>query len=217
MRQVLSGTRRKERKTNMSKDGFVLGAGQSHELEMAMNRPENGVWTPKLVYELCQGDRLGKVREVILGFAEIKPIEHLIDCDADPFVPNGWSVQEHRKGGLFRWDPNRVELYLSERQRRGEVRGDELRKELSGRRVLNANVLDFLLKNKQLIPKKWKKRSIFFWGTIYIDSKRYIVVRSLWYGDLCGKYDWHSGCLELPCVWNSLRPAVLEASVSAAA
>ena len=36
---------------------------------------------------------------------------------------------------------------------------------------LNANVLDYLLEHPELIPKKWKKYRIVFWGTIYRFNK----------------------------------------------
>ena len=30
--------------------------------------------------------------------------EHLINCDADPYLRAGWKVEEHQKGGQFVWD-----------------------------------------------------------------------------------------------------------------
>lgn len=43
--------------------------------------------------------------------------EHIIDCDADPYVPFGWSVLEHRRSGTFAWDPSAVELFVAKKQR----------------------------------------------------------------------------------------------------
>jgi hypothetical protein len=112
-----------------------------------------------------------------MGLSEIKPILHTIDCNADPFVPHGREVEEHRNGGILTWDPTKVSLYPSKSQEGDEyIGGYKLRKELASQPVLNANVLDYLLKNPHLIPEDWKKdehgnmRFIFFWGTIYRNS-----------------------------------------------
>jgi hypothetical protein len=37
----------------------------------------------------------------------------------------------------------------------------------NGRRFLNASVLDYLMKNQELIPEEWKDKKVFFWGTLY--------------------------------------------------
>lgn len=96
---------------------------------------------------------------------------HIIDCDIDPFVPKGWEVEEHHKTGrLLELDVSKIQLYLSEEQRKGEViKGNELRKKLTeaDRLVLNACVLDYLLIHQELIPDDWKEKRIFFFGTIY--------------------------------------------------
>lgn len=97
-------------------------------------------------------------------------VKNIIDCDADPYVPadrREYIVEEHQKGGQFEWDPAQVELYLSDAQKDGRIEGNKLRKELEGKPVLNANVLDYLLKNSHLIPEEWKDKYVFFWGTIY--------------------------------------------------
>ena len=39
-----------------------------------------------------------------------------IDLDADPHVPAGWSVAEHRKGGQWNFDPKQVELWYAQKQ-----------------------------------------------------------------------------------------------------
>lgn len=97
--------------------------------------------------------------------------EHLIDSDADPFIPEGFSLHEHKKGGIWKWNPF-IFLYLSEDQQRGiyVVGYDLYDKELAAKGVLNANILDYLLKHQELIPENWKSHVIYFWGTIYRDS-----------------------------------------------
>lgn len=93
-------------------------------------------------------------------------IEHVIDCDAPPFVPDGCEVEVHNKGGQLKFDASQVELYLSAAQKNG-IEGNKLHEKLAGGLVLNANVLDYLLANPHLIPEEWKVKEIFFWGTVY--------------------------------------------------
>ena len=66
-----------------------LDVDQASELKAAFRR---GDWTNAEIKRICEGDILTRFRDVVLGHAEIKSIEHLINCDADPFVPDGWKV-----------------------------------------------------------------------------------------------------------------------------
>jgi hypothetical protein len=106
----------------------------------------------------------------------------LIDCDAAPFIPDGWSVEEHKKGGFLKFDPTKISLCLSKKQKKGSIEGNDLRKELINQPTLNANVLDYLLAHPELIPEEWKGKYIFFWGTIYRDSGGRLTVRCLYWG-----------------------------------
>lgn len=149
-------------------DKFIMSTRQAAELDHALER--NG-YTPAHVKKMSSGSILTDFRKVLDGHAIITVPEHLIDCDADPFVPNrwsldGWSVEEHRKGGMFQWDPTKVKLWLAKGQRGGgSMVGLSLRTELAEKPVMNANVLDYLLANPHLIPDGWN--IVFFWGTIY--------------------------------------------------
>ena len=133
----------------------------------------------------------------------------IIDCDSDPFIPDGWTVEEHRKGGQFQWDSAKVSLYLSKRQKGGKlITGDDLRREPEGQPVLNANVLDYLLAHPELIPDEWKGKYIFFWGTIYRNRVGRLYVRDLaWNGD-----GWRWSYRWLDSVWFSDNPAAIRAS-----
>lgn len=151
---------------------------------------------------------LARVAEVIVGEAQTV-VKHIIDCDADPFIPEGWKLESHKKMGQFEWDPNKVRLYLSSNQENGKtIKGYDLRKELEEKPVLNANVLDYLLKHQELIPEGWKGKAIFFWGTIYRSSDGNLCVRSLcWRGiGWSWAYDW------LDDSWGDGNPAALLAS-----
>jgi hypothetical protein len=141
--------------------------------------------------------------------ADVAQIEHVIDGDAEPFVPNGWKVEEHKKDGRRKWDAAQVELYLSDPQKEGKtIVGDKLRAELSRKPVLNANVLDYLVKHPLLIPEEWEDKFVFFWGTIYRRSGGRLGVRCL-YSDFNG---WQWGSSRLAAEWRDHHPAALRAS-----
>jgi len=187
---------------------FTLSVGQAHELELAMNRA--GGWDGAIVKALSTGSKLADVRDVLLGRSEIKPAEHVIDCDADPFVPEGWKVEEHKKSGKVKWSKELIQLYLSAGQKDGKcIEGNKLRKELAVKPVLNANVLDYLLAHTELIPEEWKGKYVFFWGTIYRDSDGSLGVRCLYWDD--DRWSW--SCIWLGDDFHDDNPAALSASI----
>jgi hypothetical protein len=118
-------------------------------------------------------------------------------------------VEEHWKGGQFRWDASKVALYLSKKQKDGkQLEGNKLREELRGKPVYNANLLDFLLKHPHLIPEEWKGKYVFFWGTVYRFSDGFLCVRYLcWSGD-----GWYWSGRWLGGGWLDLNPAAVPAS-----
>src|SRR5581483_4433925 len=111
------------------------------------------------------------------------PMSITINGDANPSVPSRLYLEgqgtEHRQmdqitlekredGKLY---VNGVEatLYLSPKQMNGKmIEGRKLRKELKGKKVLNACIFDALRANPHLIPNDWKRdeqgrtRHIFF-------------------------------------------------------
>ena len=48
-----------------------------------------------------------------------------IDCDAYPFVPEGWKVYRHKKACKLLWEPHKVILYFSEQQKSKEIKGTQ--------------------------------------------------------------------------------------------
>ena len=166
---------------------------------------ENAGFSPEDVNKLRQSELFKSIKDILYGKATIAYPEHLIDCDADPFVPEGWSVEKHIKSGSFQFDPTKISLYLSKKQKKGSIVGNDLRTELADKPVLNANVLDYLLAHQELIPEEWKGKYIFFWGTIYRYSYGVLVVRCLgWDGSQWNRrYSW------LDDDFNSDRPAAL--------
>lgn len=149
------------------------------------------------------------VARFLSGNAEVVVKNHVINCDADPYLPDGWKVEEHQKGGQFTWDASKVNLFLSDSQKNGKViEGNKLRKELAKSPALNANVLDYLLANPHLIPEEWKGKYVYFWGTIYRDSDGSLYVRYLYWSDR--SWDWRYYWLDIG--WDDFDPAALRAS-----
>ncbi len=192
-------------------DKFVMSVRQADELDHAFER--NG-WTPEDVKRLSMGTILADVKSVLLGNAEIKGVEHLIDLDADPIVGDGWKVGKHETGGSFKWDPKEVLLYLSEPQRKGDyINGIQVHHELLGKPVLNANTLDYLFEHPHLIPTAWKKKTngqttrIYFWGTIYNRSDCAHCVRCLYWDG--GRWRRSFKLVDDYASWKSNMPAAL--------
>jgi hypothetical protein len=157
--------------------------GQLFEIGRQLRQPRGYPFDPHKLKRALQS--------VVEGGFDVDTSVHVIDCDADPFIPPGWRVKEHRKSGRWTWNASQVILFLSEFQKNGkEIQGqDLLHGELVSKPRINANVLDFLLKNPRLIPGEWKKDEqggsccIFFWGTIYYDSMDNLFVRCLYLND----------------------------------
>jgi hypothetical protein len=133
--------------------------------------------------------------------------KHIIDLEAMPTsLHDSWKIEEHQGKGRWEWNPKELELYLSAKQKIGRVEGDKLRQRIS--HPLNANVLDYLLKNPELIPDDWKGKYIFFWGTVYRDDGGGLHVRCIgWYS---GGWRWSFQWLEGG--WCRTDPAVVLAS-----
>jgi hypothetical protein len=122
-----------------------------------------------------------------------------IDLDADPvFVPEGFEVLEHVKGGRLEWNPlhPQIELYMSLEQRKGLMEGEKVFEQLSAFEgiAVNANALDYFMahlgEKPWLIPENWKsvenhaEKHVLFWGTRYLFEGG-ICVRSLnWNADV---------------------------------
>lgn len=181
-----------------------LSCGHAHEF--AITAAKSG-WEISDFSSLTQSEeKCRKVLQYLRGFAEITPVEYTIDCDTPPVIPGGynWTVEEHRKGGQWKWDPAKVSLYLSEEQKGDKlIQGHKLREELKGKPVLNANVLDYLLAHQHLIPEEWKGKAVFFWGTIYRYADGILRVRYLFWGD--ARWSWRYRWLEYD--WDADRPA----------
>lgn len=172
----------------------LYSVGQMNQLGDAL---EAEGFTQDDVTKLKQFGNLAGIRSVLRGFAKIKPLGEdaarfvtinettiAVNLGAAPKLPfngakieshidEGWAIVEKRADGLYVND-RKVYLYLSRRQLGGKyLTGHELREEVTGKSILNANLLDALMANSHLIPENWKKDEngnicfVYFWGTIY--------------------------------------------------
>lgn len=119
--------------------------------------------------------------DLMLDVDQVRPTtQHLIDCDIDPFIPDGWTVEQHQRGGQWMWNILHVSLHA-----------DSCHQDIP----LNANVLDFLINNSHLIPTEWKgpcewkPRCTFFPGTIYRTLGGNRCMRYLFWRD--GRWAWN--------------------------
>jgi len=127
-----------------------------------------------------------------------KQNELIINLDVDPYLPDGWKIEQHLKQGQLKLNSEEIYIYLSEKSTNAVIQGRFLEKESIGRNGLNANVLDYLLDHTELIPQEsLKGRDVYFWGTIYRNHENYLFVRVLarygkrwiWRGEFIAK-DW---------------------------
>jgi len=112
---------------------------------------------------------------------------HLIDCNAELFIPEDMIIRPEDQlpncvTGLLDLTPEKIRLYFPKTHGRASFfQEDKILAHLKNKLVLNANVLDYLLKHPQLIPKECGSIFTLFWGTIYRQpSSGYLYVRYLW-------------------------------------
>ncbi len=165
---------------------------------------------------------LRAMQDMIEGSFDAIPAgpHRLIDCDATPFIPEGWMIKPEDQlpgaiGGQVEFDPAKILFHLDEGQKDNKtIIGNKLKEKLAGRSLLKANVLDHLLANTYLIPESWKTdeqgrtRYIFFWGTVYRDPGGCRCVRCLYWRD--GEWGWH--CRWLGGKFVDRDPAAILAS-----
>ena len=145
-----------------------------------------------------------------------------VDLAAEPRLPFPTAlIASHESGGIVSIesrtdslyvDAKKVVLFRSERQSEG-VKGRELYDELTGKPVLNANVLHFLIQNPEFIPNtvEWKKQGegdeimIYFWGTIFgHPNGDHCVAHMEWNGA-----SWKWSCSSIQNWWLANQPAAL--------
>lgn len=111
----------------------------------------------------------------------IVPSDLVIDCDIEPFSPEGLEVDYHAGGGTLDLRTANIDVHRTDDQKTGWVHGLELLRRLSlVDNLLTANVLDFLWVNPHHISGTWDRWEVCFWGTIYKDRHNATYVRNLY-------------------------------------
>lgn len=177
--------------------------GQTHQL---MNALEHAGFTSGDIASLGQSPLLPEFRRVLIGHSEIVQRVHIIDCDANQPKSTGWEVLTHKRMGGFAWGHDKVRLHLVKQQLdRTGIGGYELNELLKCTPVLNANVLDYLLKSPRLIPEEWKGKNNFFWGTVFRTQGGDQRVKYLFWAGFRWKWDsrW------LGAKWREGSPAII--------
>jgi len=142
------------------------------------------------------------------------PTPRIIDCDADPHIPQSWTIEEHQKGGQIDLTSLKIRLFLTHAQQKGErIFGSDIRRLLRRRKVLNACVLDHYLAHKDDIPEELEREvdahdglTIFFWGTIYHGFDKQCYVRCL----LKRAGEWVEDFRWVDFWWDATLPAAIE-------
>ncbi|MFZ4632249.1 MAG: hypothetical protein ACOYL8_03565 [Patescibacteria group bacterium] len=105
-----------------------------------------------------------------------------IPRDKQPDLHEFDAVVSNQTMGEITFNPEKINLFISERQRIGGLVGRTLLSLLPKKIVLlNSAFLDWLLENQQLIPESWKKKFTFFAGTVF-ELNGNEVIRYLYHG-----------------------------------
>lgn len=102
-----------------------------------------------------------------------------INANVAPYVPPGFSIEKNIENGYV--NVADIGVYLPERQAKGLVDFKEALDDAQAHDepLLNAVVLEELLKHPEFIPNKWKGKFIIFAGTLYRTESGNIFVRCL--------------------------------------
>jgi len=199
---------------------LMLDVDQAGELKAAFRR---GLWTNADIKRFSEGTMTaevlpfvrGTVKQILpaprVGKSRFGRVEHIIDLDVAPLIPDGWSYHKEdqlpkRACGEFVWDATKTRLHLSPKQTSGKkwVTSHDLKTELQEHTVFGANVLDYLLEHPYLIPDEWKGKVVSFWGTVYRYTGGGLVVRYLCWSD----GQWCSSGLYVSRDWREANPAL---------
>lgn len=167
---------------------LILSVKQARNLELALC---SAGYSDEEVKQLSNRKLLSQVRQILIGHATIREHDHIIDCDAPPWIPfDQWEVEEHLKGGQLKWV---IEQHAHALQFYERMECAEFNERFFGKPVLNANVLDYLLTRTHLIPEEWKGRRVLFLGTRYRDCRKEdgrLYVRKLYHSSVEGEDSW---------------------------
>lgn len=169
-------------------------------------------WETKDIYLLANNEELCKeILSVLRGRSEIRLIEYIVDFDVGPMTPQGFEIRPEdqingRRNGKWIFSRKELSLHLAKKQKYGRTLvGNDLKDELDREPVMGAQLLDFYLRKPHLIPEEWKRKSVFFWGTIYRGTNGCLYVRYLYWDGAA----WDSDYLWLARNFGCRRPALV--------
>ncbi len=201
---------------------LMLDVGQANELKFAFRRSG---WKNSDIKALCEGNTLKGMLDVLRGNARIE-LNSRVVIDLDQPLLTGinhggcnWKISKFKKNGQFELDFEKLGLYRIPAQVRGKsMQGYDLYNLLQDEPIVNANLLDFLLRHPHLIPDEWVSKWVYFWGTVYyikykdnegIEKTDYVVRCLTTTVDSNGNKIAHSKCENLVDGWNENEPAVM--------
>lgn len=133
-------------------------------------------------------------------------MEKRIDLNSNPFIPKGSTIIAHKE----QTELNPSGLFLPTEQNTGkDIYGRKIQSELriNGIKPSNALALDYLLQNQSIIWDEFKKlsrgvatRYVYFWNTIYKDTKGEFV-RGMFF-DFLGKHKYCSCKKYIDEIWK---------------
>jgi hypothetical protein len=124
---------------------------------------------------------------------------NIIDGDGFPFPPKTHHVLSNHDLGQIYWDPDKAFLWSLPGGQ--ALKGLDLYQQIKDQPLLNAAVLEFLLRYPHLLPESWKDEEVAFLGTIYSNLDGRQGVRVLYWDK--ERWDWEFA--DLDCHWPSRR------------
>src|SRR5690242_8183939 len=81
---------------------------------------------PAIEAEDC-GESSPAVRKALLAHVSLPKVAHVIDTDSAPFIPHGWTIEEHRSLGRLSWSDESASLWIAPGQHARPIKGVLLR------------------------------------------------------------------------------------------
>jgi len=155
-------------------------------------------------------------KNTILVDLEFPPLILAPDLKIRKHSGKGLAIIGNCDGDLY-YKGDKIRLYPFKRKPNGRLdkfNGYGLYRELSGKPVLNSNVLDALYYNLHLLPENLKRRDdkgriplATFWGTIYKHKHTTTCyIRYLFFDD---DQEWHRGFGWLNGDWSEVNPVAV--------
>lgn len=156
-----------------------ISVGLAHELVITACKAG---FAPRDLSTLSKSEETFRdVLSYLRGDLQMVAVEHIIDCDIDPPLPQPlkadapYEILSHNRSGKLVWNPNKIELYNGEVNEKGFL-NKPLGKSLKRKQPLGANVAFFLNERPWLVPDSWRFKErkddresvvIYFFGTQY--------------------------------------------------